>query len=317
MCEMITYAFATIVYKNAESAYAAAVLGQSLRLMAPYIPRYVITYNISESEELFLSQNKWIVEKVLSNRTHFFKFYLWLLPVERIMYFDADHLPMHSSHHILKLVNISMSANLSYNIMASPYDSSHPRCFNGGFLILQPNKQIFHTLMEKMERFPKTGGVPIRSFSQVCRNHASTRSRSDQILLHHTFQNWTSTKPLWKVNSFYRCKSTFDSFHFFRNTRPWEHVLCSHFQPNVTTFPPHRVCVDTRFQHCCSYFGLYGGFRGRIITSCQKELSHVIQMWWKMARFVIHSESYIKLLHDKTVKNYGCNRTQKSCPRQP
>jgi hypothetical protein len=298
---MYSYAFATIVYKNFESAYAATVLGQSLKLIAPFIPRYVITSNISRSDELFLSQNDWILKKVSTTRwIHFLKIYLWLLPVQRIIYFDSDHVPSaRSSPRILKLINVSMSESLSRNVMASPYAASDPKCFNGGFLILQPNKQTFETLRQKLQLYPRTSGAPSDSFSLQCRNHAAKISTCDQILLHHMFQNWTSTKPFWKVNSFYGCKTRSDSFHFFKNTRPWETVLCNVSQPKVdATLPPHKVCVQTSFsQRCCSYFGLHIGSRANRISSCKKEVEHWVRSWWNLASLVTDNAEYTKVLH--------------------
>jgi glycogenin glucosyltransferase len=138
------------------------------------------------------------------------KILLWNQPYEKLVYLDADTLPLKNLDH---LFDIQFN---QYEIVAS-CDAGWPDIFNTGVFILKPNKLIFEKLIKFTENFPSFDGA-------------------DQGLLNEFFNiqnnNWIKLPFLFNVtpnfNQSYQYLPAFNRFfhdiqilHFIGQNKPW------------------------------------------------------------------------------------------------
>lgn len=273
-------AFASIAFGDATSFCVSAVLGERLKQLDPRTPRLLVTETdeIGTKRELGeLVRRVWRVVHTTSMSgvppILALKLHLWSLPARRIVYFDADNFPLRpfSEISLQHLRNL----NLSMRVAGSPQDGRGPDCFNSGFLVLEPSNVHFRSMQALVQEHPTRSGVPPRKELR-CHN-------LDQMFLNFYFQaRWYDIGRHWVVNSFYRCRGIANSFHLFRDTRPWEHVTCNGQNANSTPETFFDVPISINGRQCRSSFGSFGR-RGRAIDACKTTIQAVSKLWWETA----------------------------------
>lgn len=271
-------AFASIAFGDAVSFCVCAVLGERLKRLDSQISRVLVT----DSESLFkhdLVRKTWRVVQAaplyMVSPIIALKIYLWALPFRRVVYLDADNFPLQLfNKNSLQYV---WALNLNSTVLGSPQDGRGEGCFNGGFLVLQPNNVHFQNMRALIQRHPTRSGIPP---SETPRCHIL-----DQMFLNFFFKkSWYDIKHRWVVNSFYRCHGMANSFHMFRDTRPWkldcgDHLLS--LSSNKNTPYAFSVCKNLDSgQRCCSSFGSVGR-RGRTIHFCKTAIEQISTLWWQ------------------------------------
>lgn len=155
-------AVATLLY-HPDYLPGALVLGYSLRKIVDANTKLVILIDQDNFShlQLLLLQDLWDVlvdVHVLESRLHtklalhlkrpelaktYLKVQLWSLPYEKVLYLDADTLPLAGSGAVTDLLKLDFPEN---KILAAP-DSGFPDIFNSGMFALRPNEDDYANLV--------------------------------------------------------------------------------------------------------------------------------------------------------------------------
>lgn len=215
-------AYCTLVYTD-NYIPGALVLGKTLESLDPEFKRIVlVTKDVSLAERKRLAEAWTEVRNVepisamspdklqLLGRAELghavTKLRIWDLPESRVVYLDADTLPLQS---LSELFNIPLATE---EVAASP-DIGWPDIFNSGVLVANPNKETFSNL------------------SKLAEVKGSSFDGSDQGLLNEYFENkWVRLPFLYNVTAsvsyqyrpaFEKYKEGIKVFHFIGEVKPW------------------------------------------------------------------------------------------------
>ena len=246
-------AYATIVVYDGPHACSAAALGRVLSAIDPSRRRAALVYNVSRKTravltgdglwELHIMQPPFVLPQSvlwpLRPPLWGFQAQLWGLPFRRVLFFDADHLPLldvkperltHLWEH-LKVPVKSIGA-------LSEGPGSHG-CFNSGLMLLRPRPSTLAAIELEAERLKVNSsrmsyGARLAQLQSRC----PTGWNLDQPLLNSVFgpTMWVEMKKYWRYANSYSVLSEgtchvsttaalaehFDSFHFMHPVRPWE-----------------------------------------------------------------------------------------------
>lgn len=155
-------AVATLLY-NPAYLPGAIVLGYSLRKIVDANTRLVVLVDLScfTSLQLMLLRQLWdelvdvtMVESLLTSKLvrdlkrpelakTFLKVHLWTLPYEKVLYLDADTLPLVGEGAVTDLLKLDFPRG---KIVAAP-DSGFPDIFNSGVFALRPDADDYLNLV--------------------------------------------------------------------------------------------------------------------------------------------------------------------------
>ncbi|GEQ72289.1 hypothetical protein JCM33374_g5976 [Metschnikowia sp. JCM 33374] len=155
------YAIATLLY-DPKYLPGALVLGHALRkISSPEIRLIVLVEKTAfEDWQLHLLSEIWhevINTRVSESSLHqklvhdlkrpelaktYTKIELWNLPYQKVLYLDADTLPLQGPNLVTDLLKLDFPTG---KILAAP-DSGFPDIFNSGVFVLRPNSQDYHRL---------------------------------------------------------------------------------------------------------------------------------------------------------------------------
>jgi len=227
-------AYATLVYGDGPFACGAAVLGRALRDADPARPRACVVWNVSEATRSIL-RSTWSlfdgppVAKVRYSKSGALKVKdgvpanrkagLWLLPYDRVLFFDVDDVPLPASGP--RLDALWKTYGDSERLAAVPFERKGlaQRCFNSGLMLLRPGARAYAAYTDEALRLG-------RHQRGLCPGH-------DQPALNRAFSDWRAiTSKDWSTatpgRAKRRCSSTladlsreFDAYHFFEESVPW------------------------------------------------------------------------------------------------
>jgi len=220
---------------------AAAALGTTLRNLDNTRRRVALVDNVSTSIVDTLVLTNWTVvrvEDVAGPEFEIARFYqpvyavklaLFALPVQQLIYFDADHLPVLSANATAKLKALWQLKGSSPVAASETFDRQcNPRrCFNSGFMLIRPSPVAYGRVIRS--------GRVLTFHGQRCHFLPG-----DQPILNVVFRNFTPVpRDMWDVldpwtvkvcgRSSEACRTLAstrskppDSWHFFgRARKPW------------------------------------------------------------------------------------------------
>eukprot|EP00629_Pelagomonadales_sp_RCC1024_P004003 CAMPEP_0119266374 /NCGR_PEP_ID=MMETSP1329-20130426/4887_1 /TAXON_ID=114041 /ORGANISM="Genus nov. species nov., Strain RCC1024" /LENGTH=278 /DNA_ID=CAMNT_0007266249 /DNA_START=119 /DNA_END=951 /DNA_ORIENTATION=- len=207
--------YAVLVYGDGGAALGALVLGSVLRRADPARSRVALVAGIPEATRDALA-TAWDVREAVAFSEFGVdpleagawpgrKLDLWRLPFERVLYLDADIIPLEHPRLRQQLDRVFGSLG------AAPIAAleSRPGCFNGGFLLVRPGAT---------ERARYAAAVAGARRNAACEGH-------DQPVLNYAFDGrWARVKSWRPAKATAACKAlpqTPDAFHFFRSSAPW------------------------------------------------------------------------------------------------
>lgn len=303
-------AYATIVTGDGPHACFALVLGRVLRELDGTRRRAVLVHNVSAATLAMLTADgvwepHWMHEPIIQcpqsvlwpNKSPLWAYQvpLWALPFRRVLYFDADHLPLLSvgvhSHrrttpgiHSQRLralwrhpVNVS-------SVGASIEGPPKQGCFNSGMMLLRPRLSTVVDLhREALELELGSSRLRPGSRLKLLRERCPLGWNGDQALLNSKFQSnflrfgskWTSESPYTVPGNARVCGASTatelarhaDSYHFMDPMRPWQQLSkCALFGTSCTAHPigdEARLRFPARASNC-SVWGT------------------VASLWWKV-----------------------------------
>ncbi len=180
---------------------AAAALGSTLRNLDDTRRRVALVDNVSTSIVATLVLANWTVvriEDVTGPEFKMARFYqpvyavklaLFALPVQRLVYFDADHLPVLSETAAAKLKALwrlqggdPVAASETFDTRCNPR-----RCFNSGFMLVRPSPAAYEQVIRSRQVLTFHG--------QRCHFLPG-----DQPILNVVFRNFTPVpRDVWDV----------------------------------------------------------------------------------------------------------------------
>jgi hypothetical protein len=277
---------ASAAAQETQSACAAAVLGKALKSVDPSRARTVIVQGLLPSARRLLTDGGlWNLTETTEPLTSTsFKNALWMLPFGRVMYFDADLLPLEGAD--LQRAWSTPGRLLAQRDTGGVHRLS--RCFNSGLMLLTPSLRSAGAVKDAAAAADTLSMEPYAYLTWRSLNSAAeTRynfSRcplppgSEQIPLNAHFKTWVDM-PLAQANP-WSCGGRGDSAKNFFGLDAYHAML--------HTLPPHlgRHCtaaVAGRGQ-CKLPLSLRIGrsvFHAHPSSVCNNVHSLFAQQWWR------------------------------------
>ena len=255
-------AYATVLHgQEPSNVCGVTTLGQILTRLDPSRPRVVLVHNVAPALLQLVRDNNWTVhhakhsdmklwQGVRSLGHHAVKMQLLTLPCERLLYFDADHVPDQTSGAALqRLWNLPQPGAIAAQETVDGRCRTRP-CFNSGFMMIRPSPKAYEVLQQHTQAY-STMALPLT------RLRCSSGFPGDQPLLNEAFPNFTRIpRGIWHVLDWWQlrvcrmvskaiCGAALPrleapqirsggtarkrfaggaSFHFYSHYRPWEHL---------------------------------------------------------------------------------------------
>lgn len=134
------------------------------------------------------------------------KFHLWsLLDFDRVVYIDADTLPIQSLADLFEL-----PLDSSRSVGASP-DSGWPDTFNSGVMVLKPDVKVFDELSREFKANASFDGADQGTLNDVL-----------QWVRIPFVYNVTVTNAYEYLPAYFRFKDDIRLLHFIGKTKPWD-----------------------------------------------------------------------------------------------
>ena len=146
---------------------------------------------------------------------------LWLLPFDRVVFFDVDNVPLPgpSLKRKLDALFAGLDGAGHFALLARRDERSARRCFNSGMMALRPGRAAYAAYdaasldAAALRRDAGPGGL--------CPGH-------DQPILNHAFPDWVAvddggwaTSTPGRANRDCGANVAGESYHFFLNSAPW------------------------------------------------------------------------------------------------
>ena len=241
--------YATIVVYDGPYACSAAVLGSVLRRLDAKRRRVALIYNVSaETVAMLTADQIWEVHQMphpfvlpqsalWSRRPPLWGFQaqLWSLPFRRVLFFDADHMPLPDTPPARLLQLWDHHAGLQ-SLAAILEGTPQHGCFNSGLMMLRPRLSMLHEIgREATQLQVNTTRMSPSTSLRLLRERCPTGWNLDQPLLNAVFRpgHWTqltawraatpySVSDICNVSVETEAAPHMDSFHFMHPVRPWE-----------------------------------------------------------------------------------------------
>ena len=253
-------AYATVLHGHHPSNLCGVTtLGHMLARLDSSRPRVVLVHNVTPVLLQLVRANKWTVHhanhsdmKLWKGRAlghHAVKIQLLSLPCERLLYFDADHVPDQTSGAALqRLWKLPQPGAIAAQETVDSRCRARP-CFNSGFMMIRPSPKAHEAVQQHAQAY---GAMAWPLTGMRC----SSGFPGDQPLLNEAFPNFTRIpRGIWHVLDWWQlrvCRTVPKaicgaapprlqapqirsggtanrrfaggaSFHFYSHFRPWEH----------------------------------------------------------------------------------------------
>jgi hypothetical protein len=253
-------AYATVLHgHHPNNVCGVTTLGHMLARLDPSRPRVVLVHNVTPALLQLVRANRWTVHhanhsdmKLWKGRAlghHAVKIQLLSLPCERLLYFDADHVPDQTSGAALqRLWKLPQPGAIAAQETVDSRCRARP-CFNSGFMMIRPSPKAYEAAQQHAQAY-STMALPLTGM------RCSSGFPGDQPLLNEAFPNFTRIpRGIWHVLDWWQlrvCRTVSKaicgaapprvqapqirsggtvkrrfaggaSFHFYSHFRPWEH----------------------------------------------------------------------------------------------
>ena len=232
--------YATIVYGDGAVACAAAVLGAVLADLDGTRSRTAVVWNVSTATRRVLLLSGWTIFEAKPSAAPSGqqepmarKAALWTLPYRRVIFWDADHMPVPTKEAASRLQKLwTMRGDPSF--LAKGETPRHNRgnaCLNSGLMLLSPDHGVA-TRMAHLASVP-----PHDLYSRCPHGH-------DQPLLNYMFPKFHSFGSAQRqlgpymnkeCTAFNRSTNAVlhwaDSYHFWNSTGPWARLALPEGEP--------------------------------------------------------------------------------------
>ncbi len=143
--------YATLLYGDGAAACGVRVLGQVLSEVDPSTPLVVVAHDISSETRAILGPLHLHEQPAPPSRSAR-KDALWTLPFARVLFFDADHLPIPGEATTLRLGALwgmlppagvqGLSARAELGAITEGGQGTRWHCFNSGMMLLRPDADV-------------------------------------------------------------------------------------------------------------------------------------------------------------------------------
>ena len=219
-------AHTTLVVGDGVHACAAAVNAVTLADLDSSRARVVVAMNISSETREILEHGWQLMEPAGSLEPLVRKAAILLLPHERALFWDTDHMLLPDPRRSTRLEALwRFHPEVELVAAGESYSRRGHWCFNSGLMLFTPNASRHRAYVELV----RSGAKPERCWNGGDQGPLNEvyRENSDKWLLDGHMWNLQTPQGIWRERSLERCPgdahlaTAVDSYHFFGRAAPW------------------------------------------------------------------------------------------------